>query len=65
MARTISGQRSPRKSLRWAAAAGGNRLDRLHQLLIGDQNHVASLAEDDPRRRPTVARVRFLERASS
>ncbi len=50
---------------RWTAAEGGNRLSLLHQLLVADRNHVDSLPEADPRRRPSVARVRFLERASS
>jgi hypothetical protein len=45
---------------RWAAAAGGNRLDRLHQLLVGDANTVATLPPDHPRRKPTQVKLKFL-----
>jgi hypothetical protein len=63
----ISRTRPPRKSKsarQWAVAAGGNRLDRLHQLLVGDQNHIESLPADSPRRRPTMPRIRFAEEES-
>jgi hypothetical protein len=50
----------PRKPC-WAASKGGNRLSQLHQLLVADRNHLDSLAEDDPRRRPTMPRLAWLE----
>jgi hypothetical protein len=55
------------KGSHWTARAGGNRLDRLHTLLVGDRNHVDSLPADDPRRRPTMPAVRLpeLEEASA
>jgi hypothetical protein len=46
---------------RWAAVQGGNRLTRLHSLLVGDAARLNTLPENDPRRRPTLPRVRFLE----
>ncbi len=60
MARVLS-RKSDRRKRRWTAVRGGNRLDRLHQLLVGDRNHVDALPEDHPRRRPILARLRFLE----
>jgi hypothetical protein len=46
---------------RWAAAQGGNRLTRLHSLLVGDQKAVETLPPSDPRRPPSLPRLRFLE----
>lgn len=51
----------PRRHRRWGASAGGNRIGKLTALLIGEQNLVNHLPEDDPRRRPTLPRVSFLE----
>ena len=59
MTPTLPTKRLPRKR-RWVAARGGNRLDRLHQALVGDRNHVESLSEDSPRRRPTLPTLRFM-----
>jgi len=53
----------PRRNQHWAAAMGGNRLDGLRQLLAGDANALARLPENHPRRRPTLARVAWLEAA--
>jgi hypothetical protein len=39
---------------RWAAAQGGNRLTRLHSLLVGDQRVAEILPPDDPRRTPSA-----------
>jgi hypothetical protein len=42
---------------------GGNRLrDRLQQEIAANLRRVAAL-DDDPRRKPTLARVRFVEGA--
>jgi hypothetical protein len=46
---------------RWAAAQGGNRLTRLHSLLVGDQRVVESLPPGSPRRTPILPCVRFLK----
>ncbi len=61
MTPTLPAKRLPRKSRRWAAAVGGNRLDRLNQLLVGDANTLESRPVDDPRRRPTLPRLAWLE----
>ncbi len=50
-----------RKSSRWSVARGGNKLGRLRSLLVGDQRGVESLPENNPRRQPTLIRLRFLE----
>jgi hypothetical protein len=58
----VSSTRPRRQSRPRTVAQGGNRLDRLHQLLVADRNHLDSLPEDHPRRRPTVAGVAWLVR---
>lgn len=45
---------------RWAAARGGNRLAGLHAKLIGDRASTEKLPANSPRRRPTLAALRFL-----
>jgi hypothetical protein len=50
------------KPRRWAAAVGGNRLDRLRALVIGDERSRETLPADHPRRRPTRPRLAWLER---
>ena len=42
---------------------GGNRLDHFRQLLVGDQRTVEALPDSSSRKRPTVARLRFLGEA--
>jgi hypothetical protein len=49
-----------KRQARWAAAQGGNRLTRLHSLLVGDQKAVETLPPDDPRRTPTLVKLRFM-----
>jgi hypothetical protein len=64
MARTLQSpgkSDKPAHARRWASFQGGNRLDRLHQLLVGDAARLNTLPENDPRRRPTLPRLRFLE----
>ncbi len=43
--------------------SGGNRLDHFRQLLLGDQRSVETLPDTSPRKRPTLARLRFQEGA--
>ncbi len=52
--------KSPPRKCRWAVARGGNRLSRLRQILVAEERRVAALAVGDPRRRPTMPRLRWL-----
>jgi hypothetical protein len=44
----------------WAAVAGGNRLGKLRQLLVGDANTLSHLGPEHPRRHVSLPPVRFL-----